>query len=51
MTEEDETEEPIFDELAHQEHVAKQFVWFLAGFGMVLVVSVVAFVQFRRMEM
>jgi hypothetical protein len=30
--------------------VAKQFVWFLGGCGMILVVSVIALVQFRRME-
>ncbi|MHA2302902.1 MAG: NosD domain-containing protein [Candidatus Thorarchaeota archaeon] len=43
-------EEPVFDELAHKEYVAKQFVWFLGGCGMILVVSVIALVQFRRME-
>jgi parallel beta-helix repeat protein len=46
------TEHDIVDEwLAHREYVSKQFVWFLAGAGMILVVSVIAFVQFRRMEM
>jgi len=45
-----EIEEFVFDESAHQEYVAKQFVWFLAGCGMILVVSVVALVQFRRMK-
>ena len=44
------TEHDIVDEwLAHREYVAKQFMWFLAGCGMILVVSVVAFVKFRRM--
>jgi parallel beta-helix repeat protein len=45
-----ETEESVSDQIAHQEYVAKQFVWFLAGSGMILVVSVIALVQFRRME-
>jgi parallel beta-helix repeat protein len=43
------TEEP-FDERAHQEYVAKQFVWFLAGSGMILMVSVIVVEQYRRME-
>ncbi|MHA2350459.1 MAG: DUF1565 domain-containing protein, partial [Candidatus Thorarchaeota archaeon] len=38
-------------ELAHREYVARQFVWFLAGFGFILVVSVIMLVQFRRMEL
>jgi len=37
-------------ELAHREYVGKQLVWFLAGCGMILVVSVIVVVQFRRME-
>ncbi|MHA1905606.1 MAG: right-handed parallel beta-helix repeat-containing protein [Candidatus Thorarchaeota archaeon] len=45
-----ETEEFVFDESAHQEFVAREFAWLLAGFGMILLVSVIAFVQFRRME-
>jgi hypothetical protein len=44
-------EEPVFGESARQEYVAKQFVWFLAGLGMILAVSVIAVVQFRRMEL
>jgi parallel beta-helix repeat protein len=50
-TEYDIVEESYEGEFAAKEYMAKQFVWFLAGCGMILVVSVVAFVQFRRMEM
>ncbi len=32
------------------EFVAREFVWFLAGFGMILVASVVLFARLRRME-
>jgi parallel beta-helix repeat protein len=45
-----ETEEFVIDRSAYNEFVAKEFVWFLAGCGMILVVSIIAFVQFRRME-
>ncbi|MFX1261318.1 MAG: nitrous oxide reductase family maturation protein NosD [Promethearchaeota archaeon] len=38
------------EELLHREYVGKQFVWFLAGCGMILVVAVIALVRFRRME-
>jgi parallel beta-helix repeat protein len=44
------TEESEREELAHREYVAKQFVWLLAGCGMILVTSVIALAQFRRME-
>jgi parallel beta-helix repeat protein len=37
-------------ELAHQEFVAQEFAWLLAGCGMILVVAVIAVVQFRRMK-
>ena len=37
-------------EFAAKEYMAKQFVWFVASFGMILVISVIALVQFRRME-
>jgi parallel beta-helix repeat protein len=50
-TEHDIVYESELEELAHQEYVAKQSVWFLAGCGMVLVVAVIAFVQFRRMKL
>jgi parallel beta-helix repeat protein len=33
-----------------EQFVAQEFVWFLAGSGMILAVSVIAFVQFRRVE-
>ena len=46
----DMVDESELRELAHREYVAKQSVWFLVGCGMILVVSVVALVQFRRME-
>jgi parallel beta-helix repeat protein len=45
----DIVDESELEKLAHREYVAKQSVWFLAGCGMILVVSVIAFVQFRRM--
>jgi parallel beta-helix repeat protein len=44
-------ESELKEELAHKEFVARESVWFLAGCGMILVVSVIALVQFRRMEM
>jgi parallel beta-helix repeat protein len=45
------TEHDIVDEwLAHQKFVAGESVWFLAGCGMILVVSVILVVQFRRVE-
>ena len=50
-TEHDIVDESELDELSHREFVATEFVWFLAGCGMILVVSVIAFVKFRRMEM
>ncbi|MFX1262648.1 MAG: nitrous oxide reductase family maturation protein NosD [Promethearchaeota archaeon] len=37
-------------ELAYRESVAREFVWLLAGCGMILVVSVIALLLFRRME-
>ncbi|MFW9800689.1 MAG: NosD domain-containing protein [Candidatus Thorarchaeota archaeon] len=49
-TEYDIVEESYAGELAHREYVAGQFVWFLAGFGMILVVSVVMVARIRRME-
>ena len=48
-TEHDTVHEYELKELAHQEYMAEQSVWFLAGAGMILVTSVVAFVKFRRM--
>jgi parallel beta-helix repeat protein len=44
-------EEPVFDELAHKGFVTQEFAWLLAGFGMIIVTSVIALVQFRRMEL
>ncbi|MFW9803444.1 MAG: right-handed parallel beta-helix repeat-containing protein [Candidatus Thorarchaeota archaeon] len=41
--------EPVFEELTHEEFVARESVWFLAGCGMILVTSAIALVQFRRM--
>jgi parallel beta-helix repeat protein len=48
-TEHDIIEESYAGELAAKEYVAREFVWFLAGAGMILVVSVIALTQFRRM--
>ncbi|MFX0046521.1 MAG: nitrous oxide reductase family maturation protein NosD [Candidatus Hermodarchaeota archaeon] len=50
------TEHDVFDEselgeLAHRELLPIQYVWFIADFGIILVVSVIAFVQCRRMKM
>jgi parallel beta-helix repeat protein len=39
--EEPATEEFVFDEMVHKEFVATEFLWFLAGCGMILVVSVI----------
>ena len=50
-TEHDIVNESELEELAHQEFVAREFAWLLGGLGMTLVVSVIVFVQFRRMEL
>jgi hypothetical protein len=47
----DIVDESELEELAHKEFVAREFVWLLAGFGLILGVSVIALVQFRRMEL
>jgi len=49
-TEHDMVDESELRELARREYVAKQSVWFLAGCGMIIVVSVIASARFRRME-
>jgi parallel beta-helix repeat protein len=49
-TEHDTVDESELEELAHKQFLAQEFVWFLAGFGMILVASVITFAKLRGME-
>ncbi len=49
-TEHDIIEGSELEELAREEFVAQEFAWLLAGFGMILLISIIAFAKLRGME-